>query len=98
MSPGLDRREPPTRLHRYRGCRGIVIREINGTFWNTASAITASIDATPVTFVIVLHPTRPDTPPEQAVANAPAAVSDLLIALINVGPDGLVYWAQRLLH
>ena len=49
-------------------------------------------------FVIVLHPARPGTPPEQAVTDAPAAASDLLAALINVGPDGQVYWARRLLN
>ncbi|HEX8627396.1 MAG TPA: hypothetical protein VF755_04420 [Catenuloplanes sp.] len=84
---------------RYGWLRGIGPREINGSFWTSGDAITvSSVDASPVTFVIVLHPGRPGVPPGHAVATAPAAVSDLLVALINVGPDGQVYWAQRLLN
>ncbi len=84
---------------RYSWLQGIGTREIDGSFWTAGSAITvSSVDASPVTFVIVLHPARPHTPPEQATATAPAAVSDLLVALINVGPDGQVSWAQRLLN
>jgi hypothetical protein len=63
------------------------------------SAVTVhSVDASPVTFVLVLHPQRPGTRPERPVATTPAAVSALLVALISVGPDGHVYWAQRLLN
>ncbi|MEV6601724.1 hypothetical protein AB0M36_33450 [Actinoplanes sp. NPDC051346] len=84
---------------RYPWLRGIGPREINGSFWTAGDALTvSSVDASPVTFVFVLHPERDGTPPGHAVATAPAAVSDLLIALINVGPDGQVYWAQRLLN
>jgi hypothetical protein len=84
---------------RYSWLRGIGAHEVNGSFWTAGAAITvSSVDASPVTFVIVLHPARPGAPPEHAVASAPAAVSDLLVALINVGPDGQVYWAQRLLN
>ena len=84
---------------RYSWLQGIGPREINGSFWTAGAAITvSSVDASPVTFVIVLHPAKPDTSPEYAGAEAPAAVSDLLVALINVGPDGQVYWAQRLLN
>ncbi|MFI6263190.1 hypothetical protein [Micromonospora sp. NPDC051006] len=90
----LDRAE-----ERYRWLQGIGAREVDGSFWAAGSAVTvSSVDASPVTFVLVLHPQRPETPPEQAVATAPAAVSDLLVALISVGPDGQVYWAQRLLN
>ncbi|MDX6240242.1 MAG: hypothetical protein QOG10_5062 [Kribbellaceae bacterium] len=84
---------------RYPWLQGVGAREVNGSFWTTGSAVTvSSVDASPVTFAIVLRPARPGTPPEQAVATAPAAASDLLVALINVGPDGQVYWAQRLLN
>ncbi|GIF22447.1 hypothetical protein BJ973_002768 [Actinoplanes tereljensis] len=55
----------------------------------------SSLDVSPVTFQTVLHTERPGTPP---VATAPALVADLLVALICVGPDGQVYWAQRLLN
>jgi hypothetical protein len=84
---------------RYPWLQGIGPREINGSFGTAGAAITvSSLDASPVTFAIVLHPARPGTPPELAVPHAPAAVSDLLVALINVGSDGQVYRAQRLLN
>ncbi|WP_426507320.1 hypothetical protein ACPPVO_54105 [Dactylosporangium sp. McL0621] len=84
---------------RYPWLRGIGLRKINGSFSNPGCAVSVrSVDASPVTFQTVLRPARPGTPPEHMVATAPAAVEDLLIALISVGPDGQVYWAQRLLH
>ncbi|MEV6816598.1 hypothetical protein [Micromonospora sp. NPDC051296] len=84
---------------RYSWLQGIGAREVNGAYWSSGSTIVvSSVDASPVTFAIVLRPAHPATPPEQAVASAPAAASDLLIALISVGPDGQVYWAQRLLN
>src|SRR5690349_12992836 len=71
---------------RYPWLRGIGSREIDGSFWTAGDAITvSSVEASPVTFVIVLHPERPGTPSERAAAAAPAAVGDLLVALINVG-------------
>ncbi|ADL48503.1 hypothetical protein Micau_4995 [Micromonospora aurantiaca ATCC 27029] len=30
------------------------------------------------------------------MATAPVQMSDLLLALVYMGPDGQVYWAQRL--
>ncbi|GID93147.1 hypothetical protein Adi01nite_25590 [Amorphoplanes digitatis] len=83
---------------RYPWLRGAGTREINGSYWSTGDAVFAGVDASPVTFQIVLRPAREQTPPELAVPTAPAAVEDLLVALICVGPDGQVYWAQRLLH
>ncbi|MEV6924838.1 hypothetical protein AB0M46_10045 [Dactylosporangium sp. NPDC051485] len=84
---------------RYPWLRGIGLRKINGSFWDSGCAISVrSADASPVTFQTVLRAGRPGTPPEQMAPTAPAAVEDLLIALISVGPDGQVYWAQRLLH
>ncbi|MEQ4306201.1 hypothetical protein ABNF97_33275 [Plantactinospora sp. B6F1] len=90
----LDRAE-----ERYPWLQGIGTRKVNGGFLTAGSAVTvSSVDASPVTFAFVLHPQRPGTPLERAVASAPAAVSDLLVALISVGPDGQVYWAHRLLN
>jgi hypothetical protein len=84
---------------RYPWLRGIGLRKTNGSFSNPGCALSVgSIDASPVTFQTVLRPARPGTPPEHMVLSAPAAVQDLLIALISVGPDNQVYWAQRLLH
>ncbi|BCJ48215.1 hypothetical protein GCM10010168_25750 [Actinoplanes ianthinogenes] len=84
---------------RYPWLRGIGVREINGSFWSAGSAVTVSaVDASPVTFQTVLHRAVEGTPPENEVATGPAAVEDLLVALIGVGPDGQVYWAERLLN
>ncbi|WP_432969120.1 hypothetical protein [Dactylosporangium sp. CA-233914] len=84
---------------RYPWLRGIGPRKINGSFSNSGCAVSVwSADASPVTFQTVLRAARPGTPPEQMAPTAPAAVEDVLIALISVGPDGQVYWAQRLLH
>lgn len=77
---------------RYPWLRGVGTREINGSFRSSGCAITvSSVDASPVTFQIVLHAARPQTPPEQMVATAPAPTQDLLVALINVGPTGQVH-------
>ncbi|MFD1370449.1 hypothetical protein [Actinoplanes sichuanensis] len=66
---------------------------------NAGSMITvSSTQASPVTFQTVLHPARPDTPPEHRVATAPVTTDDMLVALICVGADGRVHWAQRLLN
>jgi hypothetical protein len=56
------------------------------------------VAASPFTLQTVLHPARRETRSEHRVATAPAAVEDLLVALISVGPDGQVYWAKRLLN
>jgi len=85
--PSLDRAEK-----RYPWLQGIGAREVNGSYWTSGSAISVSaMSASPVTFQFVLHPDDRETP-------GPAAVADLLIALISVGPDGQVYWADRLLN
>jgi hypothetical protein len=90
----LDRAE-----RRYPWLQGIGAREVNGQFWTAGIAITvSSVEASPVTLAVVLSRQISGSPPHLAVASAPAAVGDLLVALISVGPDGQVYWAQRLLN
>jgi hypothetical protein len=85
--------------NRYPWLKGAGTQESNGSFMSSGSAVfVSSIDASPVTFQTVLHAARPGIPPEHMVATAPAAVQDLLVALICVGPEGQVYWAQRLLN
>ena len=83
---------------RYPWLQGAGDRKVNGGWVNAGSVVDSSIYAAPVTFETVLHTASPETPPEQMVATAPAAVKDLLVALICVGPNGQVYWAQRLLN
>ncbi|MEU7761235.1 hypothetical protein [Micromonospora aurantiaca (nom. illeg.)] len=51
--------------------------------------------ASPVTFVALFpYAEKPD--PETSTATAPVQMSDLLLALVYMGSDGQVYWAQRL--
>jgi hypothetical protein len=84
---------------RYPWLEGAGAREIDGTYWSAGSVVfVSSADASPVTFQTVLHRSREGTPATQAVATAPLAAEDMLVALICVGPDGQVYWAQRLLN
>jgi hypothetical protein len=84
---------------RYPWLEGVGTREVDGTYWTSGSAIfVSSVDASPVTFQTVLHPARRETRSERRVVTAPAAVQDLLVALISVGADGQVYWAKRLLN
>ena len=83
---------------RYPWLQGAGDRRVNGGWASVGSVVGSSIYAAPVTFETVLHTASPDTPPEQMVATAPAAVKDLLVALICSGPNGQVYWAQRLLN
>ena len=50
--------------------------------------------ASPLTFV-ALFPHR-DRTERTPIATAPVALPDLLLAIVHMGPDGQVYWAQRL--
>ncbi|MFV2110547.1 hypothetical protein [Micromonospora sp. LOL_015] len=84
---------------RYPWLQGVGAREVNGGFHSSGSVVVVtSVDATPVTYSFVLHPAHPETPPEFAIASAPAAVEDLMVALVSVGPDRQIYWAERLLN
>jgi len=79
---------------RYPWLSGIDGREVDGQWWDPGNSVFVSAsDATPLTFV-ALFPSA-DTPqrPESAIPTAPVALSDLLVALVHVGPDGQVYWA-----
>ncbi|MEU4164853.1 hypothetical protein [Actinoplanes sp. NPDC026670] len=66
--------------------------------WSGGSIITSSVQASPVTFQTVLHAERPETAGGPQVATAPVTTEDMLVALICVGGDGRVHWAQRLLN
>ena len=83
---------------RYSWLHGFGTRQPDGSYGGAGTFITSSLDASPVTFQTVFRSARPGTPPNPAVATAPAAVTDLMIVLIGVGPDGQVYWAHRLLN
>ncbi|WP_067496722.1 hypothetical protein [Actinoplanes sp. TFC3] len=81
---------------RYSWLRGIGARKgDDGSYWTAGSAVfVTSVGASPVTFQTVLRPGEAGTPVQEAVASGPAAVDDLMVALISVGPDGQVYWAN----
>lgn len=83
---------------RYSWLHGFDSRQPDGSRGGAATFITSSLDASPVTFQTVLRPARPGTSPGLTVATAPGEVTDLMIVLISVGPDGQVHWAQRLLN
>ncbi|MFC4071770.1 hypothetical protein [Actinoplanes subglobosus] len=96
VSTGLDGSLDDAR-DRYDWLAGTGTRESGGSFWGAGNIITvSSLDASPVTFQTVLHAERPDTPAGARVATAPVTTQDMLIALICVGGDGRVHWAQRL--
>ncbi|GGN85930.1 hypothetical protein GCM10010112_66900 [Actinoplanes lobatus] len=88
-----------TAERRYRWLKGAGAQEIDGSFWTSGVVVNvSSLDASPVTFQTVLRAGNPETPAESMIATAPVAVKDMLVALICVGPEGQVYWAQRLLN
>ncbi|MEE6306388.1 hypothetical protein V1634_06015 [Plantactinospora veratri] len=82
---------------RYPWLQGIVGREVDGGWRDAGSSISvAAPDASPVTFVGIFPDAKRLKQSEPLIATAPVAVSDLLVALVNMGPDGQLYWAQRL--
>ncbi|MCU7725211.1 hypothetical protein ODJ79_15895 [Actinoplanes sp. KI2] len=84
---------------RYPWLQGAGAQPVDGSGWVSGETIDVeSMDAAPVTFQAVLRRADPQRHPMLPVATAPTPLEDLLVALICVGPDGQVYWAQRLLH
>ncbi|WP_245666407.1 MULTISPECIES: hypothetical protein [Micromonospora] len=91
-SAGVENRIPD----RYPWLRGAGHIRV-GDGWLSAGTRLAigDVGASPVTFVALFpHLDRPlrDLP----MASAPVTLPDLLLALVYMGPDGQVYWAQRL--
>lgn len=84
---------------RYPWLQGAGTTKVDGKNGPSGTSIEVhSVYAAPITFQAVLPKARPDTPDKQQVATAPAAVEDLMLALISVGPDEQIYWAQRLVN
>ncbi|AEV84141.1 hypothetical protein ACWT_3118 [Actinoplanes sp. SE50] len=70
---------------RYPWLRGAGTVATGGGYVSRGNAVhVASVDAAPVTVEVVLPASRNPT--------------DVLIALVSAGPDGQLYWAQRLLN
>jgi hypothetical protein len=70
----------------------------DGDVWTSYGSRLAVSDgaASPLTFVAAFPYVEGARRAVVHVPTAPVAVSDLLLALVYVGPDGQVYWAQRL--
>ncbi|RQW92435.1 hypothetical protein DKL51_19080 [Micromonospora globispora] len=67
------------------------------SWWSYGSRLAVSDgDASPLTFVAAFPYVEGPLRTVVHVPTAPVAMSDLLLALVYMGPDGQVYWAQRL--
>ncbi|MFI7604851.1 hypothetical protein ACIBTV_06990 [Micromonospora sp. NPDC049366] len=67
------------------------------TWWSHGSRLAVSdAEASPLTFVAQIPYVKRPGLAAARTATAPIALSDLLLALAYLGPDGQVYWAQRL--
>ncbi|MEV0881680.1 hypothetical protein AB0I85_28055 [Micromonospora echinofusca] len=82
---------------RYPWLQGAGYVRQGNSWWSYGSRL-AVFDghATPLTFVARFPQLEGPLREEAHVPTAPVAISDLLLALVHVGPDGQVYWAQRL--
>lgn len=84
-------------VRRYSWLDGAGTRQIDDLWWSTGNAIYVDgADASPVTFVALFPAVGEPMSPKHAVATAPVSIPDLLVALICIGADRQVYWAQRL--
>ncbi|MGW3888819.1 hypothetical protein ACWD69_09030 [Micromonospora chokoriensis] len=82
---------------RYAWLRGAGSVKVGDNEWRSNGNRLAVYDetASPLTFVALL-PYVADAARKPTVATAPVEMSDLLLALVYLGPDGQIYWAQRL--
>ncbi|MEU1587436.1 hypothetical protein [Micromonospora sp. NPDC005710] len=82
---------------RYAWLRGAGDVKVGDNEWRSNGNRLGVFDATasPLTFV-ARFPYVADAAREPTTAAAPVGMSDLLLALVYLGPDGQVYWAQRL--
>ncbi|MEU9513197.1 hypothetical protein [Micromonospora sp. NPDC048169] len=92
-SAGVENRIPD----RYPWLRGAGDIRVGENEWLSAGSRLSIIDtlASPLTFV-VLFPHLERHERAHPIATAPVTLPDLLLALVYMGPDGQVYWAQRL--
>ncbi|MEW2386038.1 hypothetical protein AB0873_28650 [Micromonospora sp. NPDC047707] len=92
-SHGAENRIP----ERYPWLRGAGDVPVGDGTWRGSGNRVGVFDeaASPLTFV-ARFPHLEAPAQETLVATAPVAMSDLLLALAYLGPDGQVYWAQRL--
>ncbi|GAA4572144.1 hypothetical protein GCM10023176_34430 [Micromonospora coerulea] len=81
---------------RYPWLEGAGNRRVGDIFVTSSERVAVfDEDASPLTFV-ARFPDVEEPDQEPKIATAPVAISDLLLALVYIGPDEQVYWAQRL--
>ncbi|MCZ7437698.1 hypothetical protein O7598_14925 [Micromonospora sp. WMMC241] len=92
-SAGVENRIPD----RYPWLRGAGDVRVGEHDWRNGGSRLAIGDAraSPVTFV-ALFPRLGRQRQEFPIATAPVTLPDLLLALVYLGPDDQIYWAQRL--
>uniref|UniRef100_UPI0019084FCC hypothetical protein n=1 Tax=Micromonospora coerulea TaxID=47856 RepID=UPI0019084FCC len=92
-SAGVENKIP----ERYPWLKGAGDVKEGNTWWSYGSRLAVSDgDASPLTFVAPFPYLEGPQRAAARAATAPVAMSDLLLALVYMGSDGQVYWAQRL--
>ena len=82
--------------NRYPWLAGVGYRHSDKGWYSSGDAVYVyDLGASPVTLV-ALFPALTPLPAELQRATAPVAVSDLLLAMVYVGQDDQIFWAQRL--
>ncbi|WP_327027859.1 hypothetical protein OG989_19045 [Micromonospora sp. NBC_01740] len=82
---------------RYSWLQGAGDVKEGNSWWSYGSRLAVSDgEASPLTFVAPFPYVEGPLRAAAHVPTAPVAISDLLLALVYMGPDGQVYWAQRL--
>ncbi|GAA1626340.1 hypothetical protein [Catellatospora bangladeshensis] len=72
------------------------VRTGEDTWLGSTTTVMTSPAGGPITFVATFPAQRRETPQPPTYATAPVNRDDLLVALVFIGPDRQVYWAQRL--
>lgn len=72
------------------------VRTAENTWLGSTSTVMTAPAGGPITFVATFPPQRPEDSQPPTYATAPVTKDDLLMALVFIGPDRQVYWAQRL--
>ncbi|MGN9774663.1 hypothetical protein ACTMS0_02595 [Micromonospora sp. H33] len=92
-SAGVENKIP----ERYPWLKGAGDIKVGDTWWTHGSRLAVfDGDASPLTFVAPFRYLEGAQREAARGATAPVAISDLLLALVYMGSDGQVYWAQRL--
>ncbi len=69
---------------------------MHGPQYRQAVITRTSPSAAEVTFVVAFRVRQPSDFERRVLAATPARLTDLMVTLAFIGPDGRLYWAQRL--